>query len=83
MSLAAFVAAGPLPQRMVLRVLLELSRRPRGRTLLERLPAADQIARSLLAMERYDDPAASGALGWDPAAVTARGRQLRAAEGRP
>jgi hypothetical protein len=32
---------------------------------------------------RYDDPAVAGALGWDAAAVVARGRALRRAEGRP
>jgi hypothetical protein len=81
--LDVFVAAGPWPQRAVLRALVSLARRPRGRALLGCLPPADRLARSLLAMERYDDPAVSRPLGWDPVAVTARGRELRVAEGRP
>ena len=36
-----------------------------------------------LLLGRYDDPAVAGALGWDAAAVVARGRALRRAEGRP
>lgn len=81
-SLDEFVSSGPRPQRTVLRAFLGLARRPKGRALLRRLPQADQLAQALLAMERFDDPAASRALGWDPEAVTARGRELRRAEGR-
>ena len=38
---------------------------------------------AVLAMSRYDEPAVAHTLGWDPAAVVARGRELRRAEGRP
>jgi hypothetical protein len=79
----SFLAAGPWPQRAVLRLLLSLVRRPRGDALLARLPLAEQTARSLLALSRYDDPAVARALGWDAAVVVARGRALRRAEGRP
>jgi len=81
-SIDEFVARGPLPQRSALRALLTLARRPRGRRLLKGLPQLNQLAGSLLAMERFDDPAVSGPLGWDPVAVAARGRDLRRAEGR-
>lgn len=77
------VAAGPWPERVGLRALLSLGRRPRGRALLTHLPPADQAAASLLAMARYDDPAIARELGWDPDAVVARGRALRLKEGRP
>ena len=50
--------------------------------LLRRLAPADQLAAALLAFGRYDDPAVSRALGWDPDRVVARGRELRRAEGR-
>lgn len=79
----AFVAAGPWPQRLGMRVLVTLARRPRGRALLHHLAPADQLGGSLVAMARYDDPAIGRTLGWDAAAVTARGRELRRSEGRP
>ncbi len=81
--LEGFLAAAPLPQRTGLRVLVALGRRPRGVSLLRRLPPADQLAQSLLGMERYEDPVRARALGWDAEAVVARGRALRRAEGRP
>ncbi|MGA2165709.1 MAG: hypothetical protein ABSH36_14755 [Solirubrobacteraceae bacterium] len=81
--LDGFLAAAPLPQRTGLRVLIALGRRPRGFSLLRRLAPADQLAQSLLGMERYEDPAIAHALGWDAEAVVARGRALRRAEGRP
>lgn len=79
----AWIAAGPLPQRWGMRVLLELAARPRGAALLARLGPLSQLAGSLVALRRYDDPERSRALGWDPVAVVARGRALRGAEGRP
>jgi hypothetical protein len=82
-ALDAFLAAAPWPQRMGLRSLVALGRRPRGMSLLKRLAPADQLAQSLLGMERYEDPALARALGWDAEAVVARGRDLRRAEGRP
>jgi hypothetical protein len=82
-NLDPFVAAGPLPQRLGLRALLSLSRRPRGRALLRRLGPADQLGNSLRAMDHFDDPEVSRALGWDAAAIAARGRELRRSEGRP
>jgi hypothetical protein len=78
----AFVAAGPWPQRLGTRALVTLGRRPRGMALLRRLSPADQLAGSLVAMARYDDPTAGRRLGWDAAAVTARGRELRRSEAR-
>jgi hypothetical protein len=82
-ALESFLAASPLPQRIGLRVLLALGRRPRGAAFLARLPALSQASRSILAMERYDDPALSRALGFDAQATVARGREIRRAEGRP
>lgn len=76
-ALDRFVGAAPLPQRSGLRLLLALARRRRGATLLERVPAAAQVVQATLAMIRYDDPRISRALGWDPAAVVARGREQR------
>jgi hypothetical protein len=81
--LDGFVAAAPHPQRAGLRLLVALGRRPRGRRLLARAAPVDQLANGLIAMERFDDPAVATALGWDAAAVAARGRALRSAEGRP
>lgn len=78
-----FVAAAPQPQRIGLRTLLALARRPRGAALLSRVPALAQVGHSLLAIEHYEDPAVARALGWDAEAVVARGRALRHAEGRP
>jgi len=82
-SLDAFVASAPTLQRTGMRLLVTLALRPRGAALLARIPAADQLAQMMLALGRYDDPALSRALGWDSAAVVARGRALRTAEGRP
>jgi hypothetical protein len=81
-SLALFIAAAPPLQRAGMRALVALACRPRGATLLARLPAADQLAQVMVALGRYDDPETSRALGWDGAAVVARGRALRRAEGR-
>jgi hypothetical protein len=81
--LERFLAASPLPQRAGLRVLLAVARRPRGAAFLTRLPILSQAARSVLAMERYDDLVVSKALGFDAEATVARGRSLRRAEGRP
>ncbi len=82
-ELDGFFAAAPWLQRAGLRVLVALGRRPRGALLLRRLGSAEQLAQSVLGMERYEDPLLARALGWDAAAVTARGRALRRAEGRP
>jgi hypothetical protein len=82
-SLDRFVAAAPPAVRVGLKALLALGRRPRGRTLLRRLGAAEQAANGLLAMDHFEDPAASVPLGYDPDAIAARGRALRRAEGRP
>jgi len=82
-SLDEFVAAAPLPQRAGLRALVALGRRPRGMRALARLTPAEQLATGLLAMERFEDPPAALALGWDADAIAARGRALRRAEGRP
>jgi hypothetical protein len=81
-GLDEFVAAGPWPQRVGLRMVLSLARRSRGRRLLRRVPQADQLAQALLAMEHYDDPLVSGVLGWDPVAIAARGGDIRRAERR-
>jgi len=82
-SLDTWVAAGPWSRRAGVRALLALARRPRGAALLRRLGPLGQLAGSMVAMGRFDDPARSRALGWDPDAVAARGRALRASEGRP
>ena len=82
-ALERFVAAAPLPQRLGLRVLLALARRPRGLALLARVPLAQQAAFSTLAFGRYDDPAVARELGWDAEQVIAAGRALRRGEGRP
>jgi hypothetical protein len=82
-ALHGFLAAAPWPQRAGLGALVALGRRPRGARLLKRLAPADQLAGALLGMERYEDEDLSRALGWDAAAVVARGRALRRAEGRP
>lgn len=81
-GLESFLAAAPWPQRAGLRALLALIRRPRGAALLARLPSLEQPARAALLLGRYDDPALARGLGWDAAAVVARGRQLRRSEGR-
>jgi len=82
-SLDAWIAAGPWPQRAGVRALLALAVRPRGAALLRRLGPVGQLTGSMVAMGRFDDPARSRALGWDPEAVAAHGRELRDAEGRP
>lgn len=82
-ALDDFVAAAPQPMRSGMRALTALGRRPRGMWLLERLPPVDQLANGLLVAERFEEPAASVPLGWDAAAVAARGRALRREEGRP
>jgi hypothetical protein len=76
-TLDRFVAAGPPLQREATRALLALARRPRGRALLRRLGPLDQAAGALLAMDHFDEPEHSVPLGWDPAAVLARGREVR------
>lgn len=78
-----FVAASPRPQRDGLKALVFLASRSRGRRLLARVPLALQAADSVSAMVRYDDPDQAKKLGWDAAAVAARGRELRRVEGRP
>ena len=82
-GLEEFVAAGPWPQRVGLKLLIEVGRRPRGHALLARIPIAAYAANSLIEMARYDDPARARTLGYDAEAVVARGRELRRAEGRP
>jgi hypothetical protein len=82
-TLDEFVSSAPPLQRAGTRLLIALARRPRGAALLARLPTLDQLAQIVLALGRYDDPEAGRALGWDGAAVVARGRALRRAEGRP
>jgi hypothetical protein len=82
-SLDEFVAAGPWPQRVVLRALLPLARRPRARAVLGVLAGADQALGGVGAMGHYDRPEVARPLGWDAAAVIARGRALRRDEGRP
>ncbi|MFL5843611.1 MAG: hypothetical protein ACJ762_02890 [Solirubrobacteraceae bacterium] len=75
--LEQFVAAGPAHQRVVVRVLLAVGRRPRGRVLLRLAPPLDQAVGGMLAMEHFDDPRVSAELGWDPEAVVARARAAR------
>ena len=82
-GLDRFVDAAPQPQRSGLRLLVALERRPRGRRVLARVHALDQLANGLVAMGRYEDPANAVPLGWDADAVAARGRALRREEGRP
>jgi hypothetical protein len=82
-SLDTFIASAPTLQRAGMRALVALARRPRGATLLGRVPAAEQLAQVVTSLARYDDPELSRTLGWDGAAVVARGRALRRAEGRP
>jgi hypothetical protein len=82
-GLDAFVDAAPQPQRSSLRLLIAIERRPRGRRLLARTHAVDQLANGLVAMGHYEDPVTANALGWDADAVAARGRALRRQEGRP
>jgi hypothetical protein len=82
-SLDMFVASAPPLQRAGMRMLIALARRPRGAALLASVPAVEQLVQIVLALARYDDPGLSRALGWDSAAVVARGQALRQAEGRP
>jgi hypothetical protein len=82
-ALRDFLDGAPQPQRAALRALAALGRRPRGARVLQRVPTAEQLSHALLAMDHYDDPAISRALGWDAEAVAARGRELRRKEGRP
>ncbi|HET7341455.1 MAG TPA: hypothetical protein VFL90_08335 [Methylomirabilota bacterium] len=82
-ALSEFVAAAPVFQRCGMMALIALGRRPRGRALLARAGAADQLAQMLTSLGRYDDPAVARALGWDAEAAIARGRELRRTEGRP
>ena len=82
-TLPEFVAAGPPLQRPGTRLLLFLARRPRGRRLLAHSPQAERAALSLVEMARYDDPQTALRLGFDAEFLTARGRELRRAEGRP
>lgn len=81
-GLTRFVDAAPQPQRSGMRLLIALERRPRGRRLLARAHAVDQLANGLVAMGRYEDPVRAVALGWDADAIAARGRALRREEGR-
>ena len=81
-GLDVFVDAAPQPQRSGMRLLIALGRRPRGRRLLGRAHAVDQLATGLVAMGRYEDPVNAARLGWDADAVAARGRALRREEGR-
>ncbi len=81
--LHTFLAASPWPQRLALSLLLQLVKRPRGKTLLRRLAPLDQLAGGLAGLGHYDSPAVAAPLGWDAEAVASRGRELRRAEGRP
>jgi hypothetical protein len=81
-GLDRFVDAAPQPQRSGLRLLVALERRPRGRRVLGRVHAIDQLANGLVAMGHYEDPANALALGWDSDAIAARGRALRREDGR-
>jgi hypothetical protein len=82
-ELDRFLDAAPWPDRAGLRALLALARRPRGARLLARVPLLAQALDATLALGRYDEPSRAAGLGWDAAAVVARGRALRRAEGRP
>jgi hypothetical protein len=82
-GLERFLAAAPWPQRPAMRLLLELARRPRGARLLARTGALGQAGHAVLVLGRYDDERVARALGFDAAAVVARGRELRRREGRP
>ncbi|HUA75307.1 MAG TPA: hypothetical protein VL988_11165 [Solirubrobacteraceae bacterium] len=82
-ALRGFVAAAPWPERVGMRALLAVARRPRGARLLARAPLLAQALGGTLALGRYDEPRLAARLGWDATAVAARGRALRRAEGRP
>ena len=77
------MAAGPWPQRVAMRWLLPLARRPRARAALGLIVGADQALSGVAAMGYYDRPEVARGLGWDADAVIARGRELRRSEGRP
>jgi hypothetical protein len=81
--LDVFLAEAPLSQRLGLRAMLALARRPGGARLLARVPLAAHAAQSVLSLARYEDPRLGRLLGWDANAVVARGRELRRREGRP
>ncbi|MGC2374351.1 MAG: hypothetical protein WA484_10800, partial [Solirubrobacteraceae bacterium] len=70
-TIDTFVASAPPLQRTGMRTLIALSRRPRGAALLARVPEANQLARIVMALGRYDDPEVGRALGWDGAEVVA------------
>lgn len=82
-TLELFIASAPQPQRMGMKMLVALRLRPRGKALLAQAPALNQLAQMLVALGRYDDPGLARTLGWDGAAVVARGRALRRRQGRP
>jgi hypothetical protein len=82
-ALDVFLAAAPMPQRMGLRAIVALARRPRGARLLSHVPMADHAAHSVLSLARYEDTTVGRSLGWDAATVVGRGRELRRHEGRP
>ncbi|HWG07561.1 MAG TPA: hypothetical protein VN672_00995 [Solirubrobacteraceae bacterium] len=79
----SFIDRAPWPERVALRALLAVERRPRGARLLARAPLLSQALGATLALGRYDEPRLAACLGWDAAKVVARGRALRRAEGRP
>lgn len=81
--LADFVRSAPGPQRIGMRALLALARRPRGRALLRHTKGPDQLAQMLVSLGRYDHPSIAATLGFDADAVVRRGRELRHAENRP
>jgi hypothetical protein len=82
-SFERFVSAAPPTRRVAMRLLITLAARPRGASVLARLPQLQQLAVSLHALSRYDEPSLARALGWDAEAIVARGRALRRSEGRP
>lgn len=82
-ELEPFLAAAPWPERVGMRTLIAVARRPRGARLLARAPLLAQAVDATLALGRYDEPRLAARLGWDAAAVAARGLALRRAEGRP
>jgi hypothetical protein len=82
-DLRIFIAAAPQPYRTAMALLTSLGRRPRGRALLGRLPAIEQLSGGLLAMEHFEDPSVTRVLDFDAPAVAQRGRELRRSEGRP
>lgn len=77
------MAAGPRPQRWVLRALLEVARRPRGAELLARVWPLGQIVCALATLDHYEEPEVARSLGFDAQAVLARGSELRGGSGHP